>query len=381
MNYLTQDYNPQRITPQHGLCFPLTVSSTNEKFTQAIICNANVYKLKPRVNIHSEDESTFFLRNENTDNSYIKGIFGANSYSLLSETTEGKVVELACDDLKMVGEFDLGVIHTANTISIDGFYILMCRKERSRSFPLQVARKNFKDDSLLWEFKPENVLSTFSVTEDKKFVVVGDSSGCIYLLDIDTGRVLWKQDVKSLGALTLAELNHRELPSLSLHDNLHIYKDTISLGYLFNYMVGIYLHTGELKWKKKIDYGVAYTTVDSNGRQYYLASHSQATTLYVIDCETGESIKEFSIDLSDDEIKSKFSSSVYSDVTTTHFWGVSQAGLLYAINLETGGMDWHYDLDSALVHNPFFICNNRLYITTSTGQFIFEGQGGYIVGN
>jgi outer membrane protein assembly factor BamB len=378
MNYLTQNYNPQRITPKHSLRFPLSVSKIDGKFTQPVICDGLIFMSKAKVNVHAKDESLFQLHNENNEYPYVKGIFGGNSNSFLSEVTEGKIIELSCDNLQVLNEFDLGVTHSAKTISIGDFYILMYRKNRSRSFPLQVARKNFKDNSLLWQFQPENVISTFSVTEDNNFVVVADSKGTIYLLDINTGKVVWQQDVQSLGALTLAELNHRELPSLSLHDNLHIYKDTISLGYLFNYMVGIDLHTGELKWKKRIDYGVAYTTVDANGRQYYLASHSQASTLYIVNCKTGESIKEFIIDLSDEEIKNKFSSSVYSDVTTTHFFGVSQTGLLYAINLETGVMDWHYDLDSALVHNPFFICNNRLYITTTAGQFIFEGQGGYL---
>jgi len=379
MNYLTQNYNPQRITPKHSLRFPLSVSKINEKLTQPVICEGYVYMSKARFNIHAKDESLFQLHNENNEYSFIKGIFGANSNSFLSEATGGKVVELSCDNLQVLNEFDLGVTHTAKTLSIDDFYILMCRKNRSRNFPLQVARKNFKDNFLLWQFKPENVLSTFSVTEDEKFLVVGDTSGCIYLLDIDTGNVLWQQDVQSLGALTLDELNHRELPSLSLHDNLHISKDTISLGYLFHYIVGIDLYTGKLKWKRRFETGVPNTVVSEDGRQYYLSSTSLQTKLFVMDCYTGESITEFTIDVSDEVIKNKIATSRYSDVTTTHYWGVSAKGLLYAINLDTGIMDWHYDLDSALVHNPFFICNNRLYITTSAGQFIFEGQGGYIV--
>lgn len=146
-------------------------------------------------------------------------------------------------------------------------------------------------------------------------------------------------------------------------------------------MVGIDLHTGKLKWRRKfIAEDLAYTTVSDDGRQYYLVhtSGSKETVLYEIDCMTGESINELQVEL-DDKTKKKFSSSVYSDVTDTHFWGVTSLGLLYAINLATGAMDWRYELKGALTGSPFFICNNRLYIVTHTEQFIFEGAGGYIV--
>lgn len=378
MDYLTQNFTPERILPIRKLAFPLVVHSNNEVLTQPVICGGNIYREKAGVCINVYEERDLTLKDSNDKKSVVKGVFGLNEKSMLSETKEGKVCEFLSSDLSLLGEFDLGVIHTARTVSCKQFYILMCRENRSRSFPLKVGRKNVNDDTLLWSFAPNKSLSSFSVAEDKSLVIVTDSSGGIYALDIGTGEVQWQKDVQSLGALTLAELNNSSLGNLSVFDNPHIYNDTIAMGYLFEYMVGIDLHSGELKWKRKFETEVSYTTVDIEGRQHYLSSNSRASTLFIVDSETGESIREFTLDLKTEEIKRKFTSSVYSDVTTTHFWGVSGKGLLYAINLESGEIDWHYDLEGSLSHNPFFICNNRLYISTLTEQFIFEGQGGYV---
>ncbi len=377
MDYLTENFTASRLAPKRNLRLPVTISyQSKEKFTPPKICGGALYKVKPGISVNAYCESDLTLRCLNDSEKFVKGVFGIGSEGVLIESKAGRIFRLSVPDLRMQEEFDLGILHSCRAVYLDGFHIVMFREERSRSYPLKVGRKSLGESKFDWCFAPDKSLSSFSVSDDKKLVVVTDSSGGVAALDIESGAELWKRSLEELGVLTQSELSQGTEIS-AVRDNPHLFGSTIILGFMSRYLIGIDINTGDLKWKRMTNSSISYTTVDTQGRQYFLAAYDGPPTLMIVDGETGDCINELELDLQP-EVKEKFTSSVYSDVTVTHFWGVSGKGLLYAINLETGEMDWYYDLQGNVSQNPFIICNNRLYISTLTEQFIFEGQGGYI---
>jgi outer membrane protein assembly factor BamB len=66
------------------------------------------------------------------------------------------------------------------------------------------------------------------------------------------------------------------------------------------------------------------------------------------------------------------------DVTETHYLTSFDGGLIMAINLKTGIVDWHTTLPTGMPTSTFFVLNNRFYVSTGMSSYIFEGEGGYI---
>ena len=148
-------------------------------------------------------------------------------------------------------------------------------------------------------------------------------------------------------------------------------------GYVFEYLVGVEAATGELRWKRRTTAEVSWTACDADGVIYYLAACQGPATLHGVDSHTGETVLEIPVDAESAGVVDTLTSSLYCDVTDTHFWGVSHQSLLYAINLESGAVDWAYDLEGNVTHNPMIICNNRLYVSTFGEQCVVEGRGGF----
>lgn len=392
MDYVTEQFNEQRLVPSRALKLPLCVVQQNaDRHTPPELKNGVLYKIKVGDNLKAYREDDFSLLGKNASKSFIIGGFGYTNDTLLieNEAGESNICKIKQNTLEVVEEFDLGIIHSLYTFVGKHFYIVACQEKRSWLGNIKLARKNFNENKLAWQFKPADVIKAFSVTEDEDIVIVTDHSGGISALDIETGQVLWQKDVDTIGVLTEEEIeikNQRGTGKIT--DNPHIYKDVLVMGYLYNYIIGLDIVTGEVKWKRKFDdSNVGRLTVNDKGVIYFLDAWQKQSPaiLYTIDCLTGESIKELTVDREEitlnrggEDFIDQFDSATYSDVTRAHFWGVTSPGLLYAINLETGQIDWHYDLGNGLPHVPMFICNNRLYVQTLTEQFIFEGQGGYI---
>jgi len=380
VDYVTEQFNARRLVPKRELQLPLSVvQQSKDKHTPPKIKDGVLYKIKPRSSFNAYLEENISLVKTNEAKPFIKGTFGYTESSILAETKEGEIVEIDSTSLEINDKFDLGVLQSSLTIVCKGFYIVEYRDVRAHGEPIKIGRKNIHENQLAWGFEPVNTIKSFSVTEDERTVVVTDHRGGISSLDIETGNVLWQKDVDTSGILTDEEIEMKNQRGTGgIADNPHIYQDVLVMGYLFSYMIGLDMATGAVKWKKKSDgSNVGRLTVDDKGRIYYLGAwvRGNPVTLYTIDCLTGESIKETIVDHNEEDL---FDSAVYSDVTSTHFWGVTGPGFLYAINLKTGTIDWTYNLGNGLPHVPMFICNNRLYVQTLTEQFIFEGQGGYI---
>lgn len=383
MDYVTEQFNAQRVPPSRKLRLPLNaVQQNTDRLTPPKIKNGIIYKIKPRVSVNAYQEDNLSLTKTNEKKPFIIGVFGFTDNEMLVETKEKAVEKVNLRSLDIVGELDLGIIQSSQAFFCKNFFIVEYQDERTYGEPIKLGRKNINENKLAWGFEPVHTIKSFSVTDDERKVIVGDYRGGISTLDIETGKVLWQKDVDTIKVLTEKEIEEKnKYGAGKISDNLHIYKDIIVMGYLFNYIIGLDVATGSVKWKRKFDdSNVGKLAADDKGRVYFLdAWHKRnPAILYTVDCLTGESIKELMLDHDEVSVNENFSSATYSDVTSTHFWGVTSPGFLYAINLETGKIDWTYNLGNGLPHVPMFICNNRLYVQTLTEQFIFEGQGGYI---
>ena len=79
MNYETEDYNSQRITPVKELKCPLSIlDKIEEKFTPPVISNGIVYKVKARHYIGAYSEKNLSLLNTNESEPFIVGCFAFN---------------------------------------------------------------------------------------------------------------------------------------------------------------------------------------------------------------------------------------------------------------------------------------------------------------
>lgn len=375
MEYLTEDYSSNRTTPNHSLTLPLKRVGIEKYYPPPTIGLNRIFYINVNESLLVFSERSFELISTSID---IAPIVGATftETGVITELDDKSLCVIDNETLAIKTHLAEGSVFTSKMLITDIGFLVFRQEGEGWSAPLSLSLISKSCDKCYWSFFPEHPISGFALENDQ--VVITDSMGGIYALDLLTGNIRWQQDVYSLKALTELELNFEGLRSLWVRDNPHIYHDTICFGYLFDYLIGVDLHTGTLKWKYKVDTSIRHTSVTANGHQYYVSSNSRGTKLAILDCRTGTLIREVSLTLPS-TIKDKFTSSAYSDVTTTHFWGVSGKGLLFAINLETGNIDWSYDLEGNITENPFFICNNRLYITTFTEQFIFEGAGGYIL--
>jgi len=229
MDYNTDQFNGTRIVPERSLSLPLNVIyQSKEQFTPFDICDGKLYRCKARIslNVYREDDLSLIKKNE--EKPFVAGMFGFSDNSMLSvarSDDEEKVYEIDRDNLQIISEFDLGIISSSKTINCKDFYIVMFREERSYGSDIKVGRKNKSENQLVWGFKPEKSINSFSVTEDEKQVVVNDSHGGITLLDIESGEVLWSKNVDNMGVLTDDELDAKNIRGLGAAARyMHIYK-------------------------------------------------------------------------------------------------------------------------------------------------------------
>ena len=240
-----------------------------------------------------------------------------------------------------------------------------------------IARRENDKCKSTWEFTPESAMHYFGADNDK--LIIQESSGQIHALDINTGKIFWSRTIDEFNLLTPEE-KQRSLTA-DAKDYPHILGDVIVLGSKAGYLIAVNLQNGELLWKHNLVGGSAFPAVTEDGKVYKFADFYAGTSVTVIDAYTGDVIKQLDVKKQAEDlgIYDLLSSQSYCDVTDTHFWGTTLKGLLFAVNLETGNIDFHHVLgDTIPIGDPFVICNNRLYMATMNHLITFEGEGGYM---
>lgn len=372
MAYLTENYMADRLTPLHNLKLPLSKIGMDEMLTVPSIADGRVYFVQPAKHVRCVSEENFVEQNRSSGLNPIKGI-NYSPFGLMTDLVGGASCLVDSDTLEEKVELASGVeFDKTNAWTPSGLLV-----NRYESEKLLLSLLNSRNGAVQWDFSPREVMSGYAVISDR--VVILDSVGGVYCINLDTGDILWEHDVQSIGVLTDTELKTDYLGMLSVSDNPHVIGNTITFGYLYDYLIGIDLSNGKLKWKHKVDTNTSYTTVTAEGVLYYFSPRTNVDdpVIHVINSESGEYANRMVLSLGL-ELNEKISKCVYTDVTTTHFWCFCGDGFLAAINLETGTLDWSTDLEKRASHNPILISNNRLYIATADELVVMEGDGGYL---
>ena len=342
----------------------------NAKHPLPAVIDDKVYLIAVMEGITALDGKDLSLQLKSEKYKPVKGI-SVTPEAIFIENEDGKSYLLDKETLEEKKELLDGICFTKSSTCINGVCYTLRKMGEGVIAPTVLAALSCDDWQVLWEFKPRKSILGFAVTTDQ--LVLVDHRGSIYCLDPLSGSVLWDKTVDELGVLSADELEHAG--GLKLSDHPHIHNDTVSIAYLYNYVIGLELRSGDLKWKRKYDDVIPYTTVTDSGLVYVYTPHnqSQCSTISVICSNTGSIKSEIQVknDANPDE---RFDGMAFTDVTESHFWTLSYQGTISAINLESGVIDWEYEIKDHVTHNPFFISNNRLYVSTKSELSLFESD-------
>lgn len=382
MDYLTAFFNARRIVPIRELNLPL-VEIGREKRDRPVpmIAGNRLLSCSKKAGLVIKDEKTF-ANIELPEYPRPVGILAVSRNSFMFQTELGNAYRVLLNSLDVRQKCTEVFYYTTtghDSVMNGGCSILHIQVGDGWLAPVHVARKDNDLCEPTWDFLPDVPNYRFSSTENE--VIVHDPDGKIYVLDITTGEVRWSKSTEDLRAITSKET---QMPDKgSARDYPHIIDNkTIVVGSHLGYLLGVDLESSELIWKKKIEGNAWYPCVNEKGELYKLTGEwRRSAAILKLNARNGEIIEE--IDLTNDMVELGLTDllrdQVYGDVTETHFWGTTTHGLLFAVNLTTGRIDWHQVLGERIpFHNHFVICNNRLYMTTMNQLITFEGAGGYI---
>lgn len=367
--YQTEDYDASRLTPDHELNIPLTKLDFGKKIPIPSISSNHLYAIEARKRVNCLDVNSLDYITVNDGLSPIKGITDTE-FGLFTMQDDNRAYLLDKATLHVTHELPNFIEYSTKTVSTSKGLLVIKRNDDRRYWIALLDANRVK-----WEVPIFHVISSFAVSNSK--VTVTDTKGGILCVNLVDGEVIWNKTLNSIGVLTESEIS--SLGRYSLTDNPHIFRNKIVMRYISDYLIGVCLDSGNVDWKVKINSSMNYTSVSNDGVLYSFKKGraEEESEIIIIDSSNGEITRKVSI-MSDKSTKSKIVGTIYSDVTSTHFWGLTKDGFLYAINLTNATLDWSYDLGSIPGRNPFFICSNRLFVQTVSEFFIFEGVGGHM---
>lgn len=373
MSYETLDYNVTRLTPSNRLKIPLKKLGMDKKHPIPSASENSLYLVTVGASVARYDHDKKGFESAVTSNAALAPIIGVNhtQHGVFVEDNSGSSYILDRETLQIIRKLPGGVCFSKDSGVFQELYFVHRKKGEGVLAPVVLAALNCVDWEIAWEFESKGSVAGFAVESGK--LVQADMEGTLYCVDTVNGNLIWEQSVESLGVLSTEELLTRG--GLMLTDTPRICGNTIILAYMYSYLIGVDLHTGELKWKFKFDSDIRYTTVTEDGviHIYSPASNPYAAQMYTLTGEFGEIKSKLDI-IVPEELKQRFNMVTFTDVTDTHFWCLSVGGLLSAVNLTSGEIDWHYDIDDDVTHNPFFISNNKLFAATRNKLSIFESE-------
>lgn len=398
MNYLTKHFNHRRISPQHRIAVPLVLVKELPKGAIPSIWQERIYRYEAenkKIVVYSEETVNELARNDKKY--FIKGVnFFVESKCWVSSRAETdsnrqRVSELNAETLDILQEVSSSLSLHNDDFLVDGVVITTYEEvieRRPRYFPVAVNRQT---GEIVWTHNDYSGVSHKAAT-DKILVLI--SFECqVTALNIHTGELLWQVTPLDFDILTEEEQGWwREKPGTA-QNSLHIYNNQVIIGLPGRKLVALDVNTGETLWHYRHDMSFIQTVVDWRGRLYSLSSeiYSRETGRYIeerpmltiFDLNTRQIIHQHEITTKPKKLAKLLAPCHQADVTETHYIGLTVYGLLIAVNLETGKIDWQYNLEGNSTHGiGLFVCNNRVYAQVLRGfdphNFIFEGEGGYI---
>lgn len=226
-----------------------------------------------------------------------------------------------------------------------------------------------------------------AITFEKTKMYAFRTSLGIFCLDKDNGRELW-----SINSEVFSSFLGVKNSDLRLIDSIAIRDDVAALWSESGNFFGVDLNTQEVKWKTPA-VGLYKFAEDHLGFVHAIHYKKNRDWLCKLDPVTGEVLHDVKISGEIyQRVVNERPSVTHLEVTETHLWvswcalGAEKEGIIAAVNLKTGVIDWHEEIPVGVpLFSAFFICNNRLFFETVGGMnnpvrrsYVLNGEGGYI---
>lgn len=248
-------------------------------------------------------------------------------------------------------------------VVVDGFYVTTSG-EGITCFSLGSFEK-------VWSFKGLSNIRNVAVSRELHRVVVYGLDRSIACLRLEDGGIIWHRRAAEIGALDKV-LEKEVFQSGILGSYPHIFGDVIVCGSMGANLVGVDIKKGKLLWKQEVPGTSMNPCVDERGRVFVVSKD----TLFVLDVLKGRLLDKKVLPQPDNSGDYFILDSHDCDITDTHLIVGTRQALLYAVNLDTGNIDWHQKLPGRALEGPVVV-NNRVY---ARGQklYVFEGANGYV---
>ena len=231
-------------------------------------------------------------------------------------------------------------------------------------------------DGLRWsESLPVRaVMQRHAISRFHQTIVLVDKARSFYSWDAYTGEVRFRKTAEELG---IAELNVNALGQTApLTGKVHIYDNLAIHGGVGAHMVAVDIFTGELCWCVDLGGGGRGSVVTEDG----VVCAVTGGTYYELDACTGAIAKALPVPEPED-MDVLGIGAISADVTTTHYWGAADRGALYAVNRETGEIDWWWqDPEWGDAHFDVVVWDGALFaygvsLDGKQRTYVFEPEG------
>ena len=374
-------------SPRRSLLLSENCISKTIDVNQAFIIGAKVYGVSKDVEelLYAEEENLEFRSICKKRVSAQNILCGTDGYLLLTVSDDkiGRILISNSDNnCELINGMPRG-------LAIKGYcensmYFSVRRTEFCSGQSLVSYCKN--DLSLKWYFSIEKGEVANDIVICRENIYILFYRGKFLCLDKYDGHVSWELDLSH--EKKICGLKNIDYDFL---DRLFINNDIAVVCTHPGYFIGINLQRRDIKWVTEL-----YATVKFIGQwDGGIVAIVDWQRLAIVDSLTGEVKKDIAIQ---GDIMKRILGETFNvtklDITDTHLWAAwgteftsGPKGIITAINLETGVIDWYEEFDHIVPQfGQFFICNNRLYFSTlgpglespERRNYVLEGEGGYI---
>jgi outer membrane protein assembly factor BamB len=268
---------------------------------------------------------------------------------------------------------------------------------------------DWNKENILWKVEPKAIKYGYAICQEKFVYQAGSDDGSVHCLDLHSGETCWVKSPHELIEYSDDEKERYDRWQKAIAGNPRIYNNLVIVGMPFFRIIAIDIESGEKVWEYKLsseEYDEPLANIESrpyemavteSGSVYRIESadvvcgydkHCHRLFLIELDAMTANLIQRTEVKALEGDLQKhiidpfekdvSFGQEKYCDVTETHYLTSFEGGLIMAINLETGIVDWHTTLPSGTPFGPFFVLNNRFYTSTGWNAYVFEGEGGYM---
>lgn len=290
----------------------------------------------------------------------------------------------------LIGIIDLAV--EAENISVPSVLILLSKISESRLlFSFWNSDKcyglfEFPSMNILWEHSNSDVITRGQVVFKDGLYIIHKRG--IKKINIADGKLVWDISCKDWLAHPLLQQKLKKSPNIRT-ESTGIFADTLVLSLDVSFMVGIDIHTGNIRWLVDA-FGPQNLRITQDGIGWYFREGS----IYRLDVAKGELLAPIPVQFSPVLEKPAAASIGGFDMSTTHIIAdVSMrtsagytVGHIVGIRRDNGVCEWAVPIEGFVT--KLYLLNNRIYATgtfagadikvPSSKTLIIEGEGGYI---